>query len=156
MVGNCFFMQVLRHQVEAFARRERRFPLFSNTTDPGGDLQWQNALVSRFSFSLILFLCPLLIGQTTGSISGTVTDKTGSVISGASVTVTSQATGVVREAKTDGSGHYVLTLLPVSIYTIAVESQGFQTSQQKNVKLQTDEQLEVNFTLVPGNVTEKN
>jgi hypothetical protein len=108
-----------------------------------------------FSFSLILFLCPLLIGQTTGSISGTVTDKTGSVISGASVTVTSQATGVVREAKTDGSGHYVLTLLPVSIYTIAVESQGFQTSQQKNVKLQTDEQLEVNFTLVPGNVTEK-
>ncbi|MGA7167509.1 MAG: carboxypeptidase regulatory-like domain-containing protein, partial [Candidatus Sulfotelmatobacter sp.] len=102
----------------------------------------------------MLFLCPLLFGQTTGGISGTVTDKTGSVIAGASVTITSQATGVVREAKTDGSGHYVLTLLPVSIYTIAVESQGFQKAQQKDVKLQTDQQLEVDFTLVPGNVTE--
>ena len=48
----------------------------------------------------------------------------------------------------------MLTLLPVSIYTIAVESQGFQTAHQKDVKLQTDQQLEVDFTLVPGNVTQ--
>ncbi|MGA8273960.1 MAG: carboxypeptidase-like regulatory domain-containing protein [Candidatus Sulfotelmatobacter sp.] len=113
----------------------------------------KRALVA-FSLSLTLFLCPALFGQTTGGISGTVADKTGSVISGASVKVTSQATGVVREAKTDDSGHYVVTLLPVSIYTIAVEYQGFQTAQQKDVKLQTDQQLEVNFTLVPGNVTQ--
>jgi hypothetical protein len=108
-----------------------------------------------FAFSVTLFLSPFVFGQTTGSISGTVTDKSGSVVSGARVTVTSQATGVTREAKTDDSGHYVLTLLPVSIYTIAIESQGFQTSQQKDINLQTDAQLEVNFTLVPGNVTEK-
>ncbi len=113
----------------------------------------RRALVA-LCFSLTLSLSPLLFGQTTGSISGTVTDKTGSVVAGATVTITSQATGVVREAKTDGSGHYVLTLLPVSIYTIGVESQGFQKTQQKDVKLQTDEQLEVNFTLVPGNVTQ--
>src|ERR1700759_3018533 len=90
-----------------------------------------------FSFSLTLFLCPCLIAQTTGGISGTVTDKTGSVISNASIRVSSQATGILREAKTDDSGHYVVTLLPVSVYTISVESQGFQTAQQKDVKLQT-------------------
>ncbi|MGC2646581.1 MAG: carboxypeptidase-like regulatory domain-containing protein, partial [Candidatus Sulfotelmatobacter sp.] len=107
-----------------------------------------------FSVSLALFLCPTLFGQTTGTISGTVADKTGSVISGATVKISSQATGVVREAKTDDSGHYVVTLLPVSTYTIAAASQGFQTAQQKDVKLQTDQQLEVNFALVPGNVTQ--
>ena len=107
-----------------------------------------------FSVSLALFLCPSLFGQTTGTISGTVADKTGSVISGATVKISSQATGLVREAKTDDSGHYVVTLLPVSTYTIAAASQGFQTAQQKDVKLQTDQQLEVNFALVPGNVTQ--
>ena len=107
-----------------------------------------------FSFSLALFLCPSLFGQATGTISGTVSDKTGSVISGATVKITSQETGVVREAKTDDSGHYVMTLLPVSTYSIATASQGFQTAQQKDVKLQTDQQLEVNFALVPGNVTQ--
>ncbi|MGB8987101.1 MAG: carboxypeptidase-like regulatory domain-containing protein [Candidatus Sulfotelmatobacter sp.] len=109
-----------------------------------------------FSFSLALFLClcPSLFGQATGTISGTIADKTGSVISGATVKISSQATGVVREAKTDDSGHYVMTLLPVSTYTIAAASQGFQTAQQKDVKLQTDQQLEVNFALVPGNVTQ--
>jgi len=107
-----------------------------------------------FSFSLALFLCSTLFGQTTGTISGTVADKTGSVISGATVKISSQATGVVREAKTDDSGHYVVTLLPVSTYTIAAASQGFQTAQQKDVKLQTDQQLEVDFALVPGNVTQ--
>ncbi|HEY6767306.1 MAG TPA: carboxypeptidase-like regulatory domain-containing protein [Candidatus Sulfotelmatobacter sp.] len=108
-----------------------------------------------FSSVLILFLSPALFGQTTGSISGTVSDKTGSVIAEATVKVTSQATGVVREAKTDGSGHYVLTLLPVSIYTVSVESQGFQTTQQKDVNLQTDAQLELNFSLAPGSVTQQ-
>ncbi len=111
--------------------------------------------LQAFAFSALLFLSPFVFAQTTGSISGTVSDKSGSVISGAGVKITSQATGVTRETKTDDSGHYVLTLLPVSIYTIAIESQGFQTSQQKDINLQTDAQLEVNFTLVPGNVSEK-
>ena len=59
----------------------------------------QRAFVA-FSCLLAFFLCPSLFGQTTGGISGTVVDKTGSVISGATVTVTSQATGITREAKT--------------------------------------------------------
>ncbi len=106
------------------------------------------------SFFFLLALCPLLLAQTTGSISGTVTDKSGSVIAGATVKITSQATGVVRETKTDGSGHYLMPLLPVSIYTVQVESTGFQTTSQKGINLQTDAQLEINFSLTPGQVTE--
>jgi hypothetical protein len=89
-------------------------------------------------------------GQATGSFQGTVTDKSGSPITGASVKATSQATGAVREATTDDSGHYVIALLPVSIYTIQVEFQGFQTAESKDLRLQVDEHRELDFALAPA------
>ena len=104
--------------------------------------------------SLVFPICPLLYGQATASFNGTVTDKTGSVISGAQVTVTSQGTGVSRETKTDDSGHYLVPLLPVANYTIRVEAQGFQPAEQKDLRLQVDERREVDFTVAPGTVTQ--
>jgi len=101
----------------------------------------------------VFSLCPLLYSQANGSFSGTVADKTGSVIAGATVKITSQGTGLTREVKTDGSGHYLAPLLPVSIYTIRVEFQGFQTTAQKDIRLQVDEQREVNFTMNPASVS---
>src|SRR5216684_165578 len=91
-------------------------------------------------------------GQATGSFLGTVTDKSGSAISGASVRVTSQGTGASREAKTDDAGHYIISLLPVSIYTIRVEFQGFAAVESKDVKLQVNEQRELDFVLSPATV----
>src|SRR5713101_6313217 len=102
----------------------------------------------------VFSLCPLLYSQANGSFSGTVADKTGSVISGATVKITSQGTGVTREVKTDDSGHYTAPFLPVSIYTIRVESQGFQITEQKDIRLQVDEQREVDFALNPASVSQ--
>src|SRR6202790_1364602 len=101
----------------------------------------------------VFSLCPLLYSQANGSLSGTVADKTGSVISGTTVKITSQGTGVTREVKTDDSGHYTAPFLPVSIYTIRVESQGFQTTEQKDIRLQVDEQREIDFSLNPASVS---
>src|SRR6266436_4897266 len=78
-------------------------------------------------------------GQATGSFLGSVTDKSGSAISGASVRVTSQGTGASREAKTDDAGHYIINLLPVSIYTIRVEFQGFQADRIDGYRQQVDD-----------------
>jgi len=103
--------------------------------------------------SLVFPICPLLYGQATGSFSGTVSDKTGSVISGVNVEASVQGTGVSRESKTDESGHYLMPLLPVGEYTIGVESQGFQAAEQKDVRLQVDEHRELNFALAPASVT---
>src|SRR5208337_1367745 len=102
----------------------------------------------------VFSLCPLLYGQANSSLSGTVADKTGSVIPNATVKITSQGTGLTREAKTDGSGHYLVPLLPVAFYTIRVESKGFQTTEQKDVRLQVDEQREIDFTLNPASVSQ--
>ena len=103
--------------------------------------------------SLVFSVCPLLYGQATGSFSGTVSDKTGSVISGATVRATAQGTGISRESKTDGTGHYLMPLLPIGDYTIRAESQGFAPVEQKDVRLQVDEHRELDFTLVPASVT---
>ncbi len=101
----------------------------------------------------VFFFCPFLYSQANGSLSGNVADKTGSVIAGASVRITSQATGLTRETKTDDSGHYLVPLLPPSIYTIHVESQGFKTTEQKDIRLQVAEQLEIDFSLILASVT---
>ena len=104
--------------------------------------------------SSLLCLCrPLLQGQATAGFSGTVTDNAGAVISGANVKVTSQGTGLTREAKTDDSGHYIVPLLPVAFYTIHVEAQGFGPAEQRDIRLQVDEQRELNFSLRPASVT---
>jgi len=102
--------------------------------------------------ALVVLLSPLAFGQATGSFSGTVSDKAGAVITGANVRITSQATGLTREAKADDSGHYLIPLLPVAIYTIDVEAQGFARAEQKDIRLQLDEHRELDFTLQPASV----
>jgi Carboxypeptidase regulatory-like domain len=101
----------------------------------------------------VFTLCPLLYSQANGSFSGTIADKTGSVISGAAVKITSESTGLSRETKTDASGHYLVPLLPATNYTIRVESQGFQTAEQKGVRLQVNEEREIDFALNPATVS---
>jgi len=91
-----------------------------------------------FASSLLLTMCPLLQGQASGSFEGTVSDKAGAVVAGATVTVNSQGTGLVRDAKTDDSGHFLIPLLPVALYTLKVEAQGFKATEQKDIRLQVD------------------
>jgi Carboxypeptidase regulatory-like domain len=100
----------------------------------------------RLSLAALLF-CVSLYGQATGTISGIVTDAAGGAISGAKVTVTAPATGLSRDANTDSAGHYVVPLLGVATYTVRAENQGFQASEAKDVRLQTNEQRELDFTL---------
>ena len=112
----------------------------------------------RIVFAVLFCVVALCWGQTafgqaTGSISGTVTDKSGAGVTGASVKVTSQTTGVIRETKTDESGHYTVDLLPLSVYTIRVEYQGFQATEAKDIKLQVDEHRELDFALSVASVS---
>ena len=50
----------------------------------------------------------------------------------------------------------VLPLLPIGEYTIRAESQGFQSVEQKDLRLQVDEHRELNFSLAPASVTDSN
>src|SRR5277367_5565936 len=90
-----------------------------------GNLQ-RTGLFLAVAFTLALAACPAMYGQATGSFSGNIADKSGSAIPGATVTATSQSTGLVRSGKADEAGHYLIPLLPAAIYTLHVDFIGFQ------------------------------
>ena len=101
-------------------------------------------------------LCPAAARAQTvvGRISGTVTDATGAVVPGASVTATNSATNLVRTATADADGFYTVTNLPVGTYVVAAESQGFKRAEQRGVALTADARLTIDMALEPGQVTE--
>ncbi|HUB51798.1 MAG TPA: carboxypeptidase-like regulatory domain-containing protein [Terracidiphilus sp.] len=107
-----------------------------------------------FVLAILLLIPQLVSGQANGSISGNVTDKSGSGVPGANVTLTSQENGQVRTAQSDSSGHFLLPLLPVGMYTVKVDASGFKSAETKDLRLQVDENRELDFTLVPATVVE--
>src|SRR6266852_1063086 len=70
-----------------------------------------------------------------GSIVGTVTDPTRSVISKASVTATNTSTGLSRQASADEAGYYSIPNLPQGTYDLAVSASGFKPLTQRNVNV---------------------
>src|ERR1700678_2481301 len=63
--------------------------------------------------------------SNSGSISGTVTDPSGSVVPGATVTVENPVSGYVRTVKTDGAGRFQFSNLPLNPYHLAASATGF-------------------------------
>jgi len=65
--------------------------------------------------------------RTTGDITGTVTDSTGGVLPGVTVTAVCAETRFTRTAVTDGTGGFRLPELPICAYTVTTDLQGFKT-----------------------------
>lgn len=84
--------------------------------------------------TLALVWCIPSVGQVLkGSISGTVVDPQGAVVSGAQVKATNIETNVVSETTSDSSGLFRLNLLPVGTYKVDITAQGFKTEESKGV-----------------------
>jgi hypothetical protein len=97
---------------------------------------------------LLLALSSLAMSQsaTSGQIAGTVTDPTGAVVSGAKVTLTSDA-GVKRELTSDATGHYAFPLLQPGVYELEVNAAGFNPAKLKEIKVQITISTLVNIPL---------
>jgi hypothetical protein len=81
-----------------------------------------------FVVTLAIILSSSMIGRaqsTTSQVNGTVTDSTGAIVIGASITIANTATGLVYHALTDGLGAYHITNLPPGSYTMDVIRAGF-------------------------------
>jgi hypothetical protein len=89
----------------------------------------------------------------TAQIRGVVVDQSGAVVPQATVTITSDATGISETSRSDDHGLYVLAGLRPAVYTIKAAAAGFQPTEKKNVVLQVAQQTTIDFTLHPQGVT---
>ena len=93
-------------------------------------LNKKTALVTLlYAFLVTLFAHGAHAQQTLGGITGTVTDKTGSVLPGTVVTVVADQTGLTRTQKTNANGSYDLVNLPISTYTLTFTHEGFESQR---------------------------
>lgn len=90
----------------------------------------------------------------TGSITGTVADASGAVVSGAKVTLTNLGTGASLTTTSGADGIYKFSPVRVGTYKVEVVSQGFQTTTQTGVKVDIGTNVAANFSLKPGSQTE--
>jgi Carboxypeptidase regulatory-like domain len=88
-----------------------------------------------------------------GTINGRVTDSSGAVITGVTVTATDPQRGTRRSTSTDSTGHYEITGLSPTVYSISAEHDGFQTTIQKNVVLNVGQTVALDFSLQVSQVT---
>ena len=105
---------------------------------------------------LVLCLAPLsLLAQfETAEVLGTVTDSTGQVVAGASVTLTSQETNIESKTVTDAAGDYGFFNVKVGTYTITVEHAGFTKFTTPDVRVDVTARQRVDAKLQVGQITE--
>ena len=85
--------------------------------------------------ALALTLPNAMYGQANSSFSGNVTDKSGGGVPGATVTVTAQNTGLARERKTDGAGHYLSRCCPPVHTSCMSTPTAFKAAKSKDLTL---------------------
>jgi hypothetical protein len=107
-------------------------------------------------FASLWFASPLEAQSqaANGAIEGTVSDPSGGVLPGVTVTVTNTQTGVIRVLVTNESGLYRAPLLPLGTYRVSAELQGFKKFEQTGVTVSAGETAVIDIGLGVGEVTE--
>ena len=110
----------------------------------------------RLVIALIYFVLSInAFAQTSNAtLGGTVSDTSGALIPGVSVTATNTATGIVTTVLTNESGAYQFASLQTGNYKVTAELAGFQTQTYNNVTLGISQQVRLNFTLQVGSVAQ--
>ncbi|MBI4446298.1 MAG: TonB-dependent receptor [Acidobacteria bacterium] len=101
-----------------------------------------------------VLLCSVIWAHADTAILGTVSDPSGSVLPGVSVTARNVETNYSRNAVTDERGAYRIAALPVGNYELSAELAGFQTLVRSGIKLEVEQQARIDLVLQVGSVSE--
>jgi hypothetical protein len=106
--------------------------------------------------SVLLILPPsrTLAQAIFGAVNGLVTDTSGAVVPGASITVTDTDKGTTRVVVTTASGEYLVHDLIPDHYKFKIEAPGFATVDSDVISVSADSSSEVNFQLKPGTASQ--
>jgi hypothetical protein len=106
---------------------------------------------------LLLSVCCFAIANAQGTasrVTGTVVDEKGSVVPGAVVTLTNEATQISLTTNTGSGGTYVFDSVQAGKYTVSVEKQGFKKSVSAGNTANINQPVTVDFTLEVGGLSE--
>ena len=116
-------------------------------------------MTKKMKLGIFFFTCFVLAfslaasaQQTLGGITGTVTDKSGSVLPDTTVTIVGDQTGYTRTLKTNGNGAYDFVNLPIGTYTVTVAHDGFQAERLPSILVQANRTATLNVPLRVGQV----
>src|SRR5262245_21952209 len=115
---------------------------------------------SAFSRQLLIGLMGMMLAggvawaQATAELAGRVTDESGGVLPGVTVTATQTDTGFTRSAVSDATGGWLIPNLPTGPYRLEVALQGFRTYVQTGIVLQVNATPTINTQLAVGNLEE--
>src|SRR5260370_32416211 len=109
-------------------------------------------MLRRFGFAVLL-LSVIATGRAqtpTGAITGTITDSSGAVVAGATITLINAATNSQRTVVSNEAGIYSLPSLLPGVYSIKVELKGFKSEDPNNIDLPVGQVDRLDFTLRVG------
>jgi hypothetical protein len=120
-------------------------------TSPLSRVRRQRGIRGRIGFLVLLtasFLPSVARAQLyVGSLTGVVTDPSGSVVPRATITLTDVAKGLNYKAATDSAGRYLLRLLPPANYELTVQAPGFRTAVRSGIVLDVNQNATIDVTL---------
>ena len=102
----------------------------------------------------LLLTASVAWAQATAQLNGRVTDESGAVLPGVSVTATQTDTAFTRTVVTDETGAWTMANIPIGPYRLEVSLQGFRTYVQTGIVLQVNSSPVINASLALGNVEE--
>ncbi|HZU25283.1 MAG TPA: TonB-dependent receptor [Bryobacteraceae bacterium] len=102
----------------------------------------------------LFFLASAGAFAQTATILGTVTDQSGAVVPGSTVTITNTGTSIQRVVETNASGNYLAAELPVGLYSVKAGASGFKTYERTGLKLDSNATVRVDVALEVGAITE--
>jgi hypothetical protein len=89
-----------------------------------------------------------------GTITGTITDPTGAIVAGATIRIVSESTNASQQAATSSAGTYGFFNLPIGLYNVAVEANGFRRAEMKGVRVEVNQQSKVDVILQVGELAQ--
>src|ERR1017187_8373118 len=119
--------------------------------------------MSRVAAICVILVAWALLGATVNvaqindaTILGTVTDPSGAVVPGATVTATNELTGFSRSVTTGADGSFLIQFLPIGeMYRLESRRDGFKTDVKKDIALQVGQNARVDVRLEIGQLTQK-
>src|SRR5262245_20654690 len=114
----------------------------------------KSGLTTILLAALLALAGPASAQDFRGGIRGTITDSTGGVLPGVTVTVTNADTKIAQTVVTDDKGLFEVLYLNSGTYTVSAELQGFKTVVRANNQVSVGDVLKADFTMSAGGVQE--